>query len=976
MIFSMMIIGVILLAFVGIFSLYQKSSAQTNQYADAQQNARIAMDYITDYLRQAGSSTDYVRGQQFIVHAAPYQIAFNADIDNGQTIDGQGPLSAIDRTLSPNTVPASGTLIYAPSRDYVSGAETYVLTLDSNDDGVVAGDDRGDDPGETGLNTNLYVLKKKTYGYDGSGANEERDTDLALVRGPVAFPDGSLPQPLFEYYYDQDNDLSTPFLLWGDSDGNDVLDSSEIGALGAMPDSLLSSIRKVKVTVTSESGQYNKKFQDNNGFLHLSMNSEVYVRNSKRSNSVIYGMVFHDVNTDGVLDAGETGIPNVEIRLAGLNRVTTTNNFGYYYLPLTPGEYAVQEIDPFGFISTTPNLVSVSLASGESHVANFGDAAGAPVGFIKGTVYDDLDQDGQMMAGETGIPDVLVSLDTGEETNTDENGHYSFVVQLGNYNVVETDPDGYGSTTPNSAPADLLFAGDTLTIDFGDAANPAVGTLEGYVFNDDNVNGIMNAGEEGIPNVTLLVDNGDSTLTNASGYYKFSLEPGVYSISERDLDGYTSTTVNKYILIFMSPDTVVTRNFGDMLETTADFVEIEIGNTERALSVAAIDFKEDTKNDPDILLGTPFTGGAGNMLVYHNEWKNSNTALTQLFGSTPTYRREAGFNVNTISIYDFSGDGIMDVLTGLEHNTGDNVQEWFTGGAGQIGSSPNASFITSGTTYVMDSELADLNKDGIKDLIVGLRAPFGTYTGGFQIFRGSSGGGFTSWQYITTALKENPEPLGEIWAVAAGDVNGDGDKDIVVGSKKSEYTGCIDVYINPGYSGNFHWGARYLTKGAVNDLKLVDMKEDDGNDIDILAAIATAPNTGGVFLWLNNGGAFGRIDSVGTGYGAEMMHALPNDIYDAHGEALSIETAFINRDIFPDVIVGNRESAFYTGNLCLLKTFGLLPTDGIQMNQNLSGEIITIATADFNKDNKPDVVVGTRTSSSQGKLVIYFNDEH
>ncbi|MBI4721070.1 MAG: type II secretion system protein, partial [Chitinivibrionia bacterium] len=307
MLFSMMIIGVVLLAFVGIFSLYQKSSSQTHQFTDAQQNARVALDYITDYLRQAGASTDYVRGQQFIVHAAPYQVAFNADIDNGQTIDGLGALSAIDRASSPNTVPSSGTVIYAPARDYLSGAETYVLTLDSNDDGVVAGDDRGDDSGEGSLNTNLFVLKKMTYGFNGSSANDVRDADLALVRGPVAFTDGHLPQPLFQYFYDQDNDLATPHLLWGDSDGNAALSNTDIGGLGPKPESLLSCIRKVKITVTSESDQYNKKFQDNNGFLHLTMNSEVYVRNSKRSNSVIYGIVFHDANTDAVFDVGETG---------------------------------------------------------------------------------------------------------------------------------------------------------------------------------------------------------------------------------------------------------------------------------------------------------------------------------------------------------------------------------------------------------------------------------------------------------------------------------------------------------------------------------------------------------------------------------------------------------------------------------------------------------------------------------------------
>jgi len=88
MVISIVIIGFILIAFAGLFVLYQKSSNRTNAYAEAQQNTRIAVDFITTYLRQAGSHTDYFRGQPVIAYAGPYQVVFNGDIDNGQTING------------------------------------------------------------------------------------------------------------------------------------------------------------------------------------------------------------------------------------------------------------------------------------------------------------------------------------------------------------------------------------------------------------------------------------------------------------------------------------------------------------------------------------------------------------------------------------------------------------------------------------------------------------------------------------------------------------------------------------------------------------------------------------------------------------------------------------------------------------------------------------------------------------------------
>ena len=86
MVFGLVILGVILTAFTGIFVLFQRSSAQARKYVEAQQNARVAVDYTTEFIRQAGANTDYGRGQKHIVHAGPYQCAINADIDNSQVI--------------------------------------------------------------------------------------------------------------------------------------------------------------------------------------------------------------------------------------------------------------------------------------------------------------------------------------------------------------------------------------------------------------------------------------------------------------------------------------------------------------------------------------------------------------------------------------------------------------------------------------------------------------------------------------------------------------------------------------------------------------------------------------------------------------------------------------------------------------------------------------------------------------------------
>jgi uncharacterized protein (DUF2141 family) len=975
MVFSMVILGVVMIAFVGIFALFQRSSAQSHQYAEAQQNARIAVDFVTEYLRQAGAGTDYVKAQRFIVAAEPYQVAINADLDNGQTIDGQAALAAISRSHTPNTVPASGTVIYAPPRDYQSDAETVVLTLDSNSDGIVSSGDRGDESEEPDVNPSLYVLKRVTYGYDGSSANDVRTANLAVVRGPGPYANGNYPPPLFSYAYDHDQDPATPHRVWGDASNNGQLESSEIAGLSAMPDSMLSLIRQVHVTVTSEAEQYNKKHEATDGHLAVAMESEVFVRNSTRSSSVIYGTVYHDVDGNGAMDTNEAGLANVKVGLVGMSRETTTNSYGVYFLPVPPGDYSVRETDPPGYVSTTSNTVTATVTSGNAIEIAFGDRSGTPVGFIRGTVYDDLDGDGLLGGGDTGIPHVLLSLDTGEQTHTSDEGVFEFVVPVGSYVVVETDPETYMSTTANSVDADILANGDTVTVNFGDALNPASGTLEGYVFDDDDMDGVRDAGDAGLPNVSLTVSNGDSTSTDASGYYKFSLSPGTYSITERDEPGYTSSTVNTYVNIPIVADTVITRNFGDFLINQNDYIEIVIGNTERALSVGGTDLKEDTKGDLDIVLGTPFGGAGGNLLVFLNKRKNSNTALGALFGSTPDYRRNALNNINTLSIFDFQGDGKKDVLTGTHYNAGNNILIWYDGASGQLSNSPDKQYVSSGGTFVLDSKLVELTNDTNVDLIVGLKGLSGTFTGGFQTFRSSGSGNFVSMQHVTRAGSADEWVLGEVWGVDAGDIDLDGDTDVVVGTHTADYQGYVDTYLNGG-TGTLTWNARYLAIGAVNDLKLINMMEDDGGDIDILAGMSSAPNAGWLACWHNTEGTFGREDTLGYVFPAGVAQRWPNDAVAPNAEVLSLTAARVNPDVFPEVFFGTRKTSFYTGDAQVMETFGMLPTSGRLLNTTSTiGEVVTMQLGDFNLDNLQDLVVGTRSSSTQGKLIIYFYEQ-
>ncbi len=77
--------------------------------------------------------------------------------------------------------------------------------------------------------------------------------------------------------------------------------------------------------------------------------------------------------------------------------------------------------------------------------------------------------------------------------------------------------------------------------------------LCGTVFSDNNLNGVRDSGEPGIPNVTVNLSGTDengttvvlSTTTNARGIYQFlNLAPGTYTVQEVDLPGYRSVAAS------------------------------------------------------------------------------------------------------------------------------------------------------------------------------------------------------------------------------------------------------------------------------------------------------------------------------------------------------------------------------------------------------------------------------------------------
>jgi protocatechuate 3,4-dioxygenase beta subunit len=320
----------------------------------------------------------------------------------------------------------------------------------------------------------------------------------------------------------------------------------------------------------------------------------------------ISGHVYHDADDDGVFDSGETGIGGAMVTVqrvvdsgdstggepgddfpddggwgtwdtVGTEPIVvyTATDGSWSVTGLMPGEYKVTEVTPLGYrdgldapgsaggTAHNPGDLIDGVVLGPNEAATDYDFGELLPGGISGYVYADDNNDGVYDSSELPIAGVTLALldatgtATGETTVTDINGYYEFTnLAPGVYGVIETQPSGYydGLDTAGSAGGVAQNPGDKITgatigsgtfatdYNFGELRP---GGLSGYVYVDEDNDGVFDASEAPIAGVTLaLLDasgtaTGATTVTDANGYYEFTnLEPGTYGVIETQPTGY------------------------------------------------------------------------------------------------------------------------------------------------------------------------------------------------------------------------------------------------------------------------------------------------------------------------------------------------------------------------------------------------------------------------------------------------------
>ncbi len=308
------------------------------------------------------------------------------------------------------------------------------------------------------------------------------------------------------------------------------------------------------------------------------------------SNSLV-GSVTVDTNQDGIQQAGDFGVGDVEVQLTGIDhlgnkieRSVLTDGNGKFVLDgLRPGVYALKETQPeflfdgLDFVGAAKGLVSndavteIQLAKGSNGVFGGYRFTESPLTWISGTVFVDEDQNRMLGQAEQGIEGILVTLvGTNElgnlierKTWTNDRGYYVFgYLDPGTYSVIEGDTPDYFDASEQLGNRGGVVSNDRFDRVRVTAAKPGShynfgeykpGTIRGQIYIDYDRDGVLDNKDGLVSNVDIQITGIDDlgnkieryTVTDKLGSYSFeSLRPGVYDIQSQSIEGLESSVSN------------------------------------------------------------------------------------------------------------------------------------------------------------------------------------------------------------------------------------------------------------------------------------------------------------------------------------------------------------------------------------------------------------------------------------------------
>jgi hypothetical protein len=378
----------------------------------------------------------------------------------------------------------------------------------------------------------------------------------------------------------------------------------------------------------------------------------------------------------------------------------------------------------------------------------------------------------------------------------------------------------------------------------------------------------------------------------------------------------------------------------------------------------------------------------GAAFVYHGAASGISTTAAVTLESN---QASANMGYSVASAGDVNGDGYSDVIVGAYNYDNGQTDEGaafvYHGSASGISTTAVATVESNQVSGYMGYSVAsagDVNGDGYSDVIVGaaLYDNGQTDEGAAFVYHGSASG-ISTTAAATVESNQASANLG-VSVASAGDVNGDGYSDVIVGSSSYD-----NGQTNEGAAFVYHGSASGISTTAAVTLECNQASANMG----VSAASAGDVNGDGysdVIVGANNydngqtdeGAAFiyhGSASGISTTAAATLESNQTNALM-----AVSVASAGdVNGDGYHDVIVGaifydngqtDEGAAFvYHGSASGISTTAAVSVESNQASANMG---VSVASAgDVNGDGYSDVIVGAALydngQTDEGAAFIY-----
>ncbi len=441
-------------------------------------------------------------------------------------------------------------------------------------------------------------------------------------------------------------------------------------------------------------------------------------------------------------------------------------------------------------------------------------------------------------------------------------------------------------------------------------------------------------------------------------------------------------------------------NLADVAGGTGGFVINGIDPVDR--SGSSISGAGDVNGDglDDVIVGAPgadvgFYSYAGESYVVFGKADGTPIDLFDVVGGN------GGFVISGIQAYtsghsvsgagDVNGDWLADVIVGAPF-TGSNAGESYVVFGKADGTAVNLSDVAGGTggfvIYGLDpldhsghsvSGAGDMNGDGLADVIVsapGAHPAGNSYAGESYVVFGKADGTPVNLADVAGGtggfVINGIDPFDESGSSisGAGDVNGDGLPDVIVGAPGADQAGNYAagesyVVFSPVASADFEPPHERQAAGPANRVAVGDLDGDVAGTTDVVVVIpggAAARGSGSIQIFRNlgNDNKLDQWQGLAEGNQPVDVGVLP----------AAVAVGFLNGDAHLDVVVANAGD----------NTVSVLLNDGSGGGNFLTpahipvtGEPSAVAVADFDLDGDSDLAV-TRTLDDVVTILINQGD--